>query len=113
MASARDEPRGSGSTSSREDVLAPHEAFAVLGNETRLAIVLALEETDDPIAYSELKRQVGVYDSGRFNYHLEKLLGHFVERTEGGYRPRVVGTRAARAVTAGTFATRRSSAPPR
>lgn len=112
MASTRDGPPRSESTTSEED-LAPHEAFAVLGNETRLAIVLALEGTDDPIAYSELKRQVGVYDSGRFNYHLERLLDHFVERTEGGYRPRVVGTRVARAVTAGTFATRRSSASPR
>lgn len=90
--------------------LPPDEAFAVLGNETRLAILLALEGTDDELGYSELKRQVGVYDSGRFNYHLNKLLGHFIEGSDDGYRLRDVGRRAAQAVVAETFAPRRRSA---
>jgi hypothetical protein len=91
------------------DCLPPDEAFAVLGNETRLAILLALEGADDPLAYSELKRAVGVYDSGRFNYHLDKLLGHFIDGTGNGYRLRDVGRRAAQAVVAETFAPRRRS----
>lgn len=89
--------------------LDPDEAFAVLGNETRIAILQALERADEPLAYSDLKRQVEVCDSGRFNYHLEKLIGHFVERSDEGYWLRTVGERAAKAVIAGTFTTARSA----
>lgn len=90
--------------------LPPEQAFAVLGNETRLTILLTLESADGALGYSELKRQVGVYDSGRFNYHLDKLLGHFIDGADDGYRLRDVGRRAAQAVVAETFAPRRGSA---
>lgn len=93
-----------------ESLLPPDEAFAVLGNKTRISILLALEGSDDALAYSELKREVGVCDSGRFNYHLEKLLGHFVVETDDGYRLRDIGRRAAEAVVAETFAPRRRPA---
>jgi DNA-binding HxlR family transcriptional regulator len=53
------------------------EAFEVLGNEIRTAMVLELADAG-PLSFSELRERVGVTDSGRFNYHLEKLVGRFV-----------------------------------
>lgn len=55
--------------------LTPEEAFAVLGNEIRVDILRALWEAGEPLAYSELQERIGVCDSGRFNYHLRKLVG--------------------------------------
>jgi DNA-binding transcriptional ArsR family regulator len=83
--------------------LTPEEAFSVLGNELRLAILRTLREVDEA-TYSELKAGVGVIDSGRFNYHLSKLVGHFVARVEGGYRLRPPGEQVVRAIDAGMFA---------
>lgn len=90
------------------------EAFAVLGNETRLAILLALwqayepfvPEADDPlgwvpVSFSALREAVGVADSGQFNYHLGELEGRFVRRTEAGYVLRNAGQKLVRAVIAG------------
>jgi len=83
------------------------EAFELLGNETRLAILVALWEAYDPFAgddavrFSELRERVGTGDSGQFNYHLDRLDGHFVEATDGGYRLREAGLTFVRSVIAG------------
>lgn len=67
------------------------EAFEVLGNETRMAIISALAEErrkspgNLPLTFSELRGRTEIGDSGRFNYHLDKLLEHFIEETENGY----------------------------
>lgn len=84
------------------------EAFKLLGNETRLAILLTLWEAYEPFAddnavpFSTLYDEVGIDDSGNFSYHLEKLLGHFVQRTDDGYTLRNAGRKLVRAVIAGT-----------
>lgn len=84
------------------------EAFALLGNETRLAILLALWEAHDPytdtaaVPFSELRERVGIEDSGQFNYHLKKLEGVFVSRTDEGYALRSTGLRLVQTVIAGT-----------
>lgn len=73
------------------------EAFKLLGNDTRLAILLALWEAKDPggppsewsepaLGFSELYDRIDIRDSGNFNYHLEKLTGTFVQETEEGYK---------------------------
>ena len=94
------------------DGLAPADAFAVLGNETRFAIIQALwdagahHEYDDldasltSIPFSELQRAVGLTDNGKFNYHLSKLIPHFVRQTDEGYCLSVSGRQIARAVVA-------------
>lgn len=89
------------------------EAFSLLGNETRLAILLALWEAFDPFAegtwdptegntvtFSDLRERVGLRDSGQFNYHLGKLEGQFVEQTPNGYRLLPAGTKIVQAVIA-------------
>lgn len=85
------------------------EAFALLGNETRLAILLALWEKYDPhavdstVRFSELFERVDYDDPGSFSYHLQQLSGQFIrKRAEGeGYELRVPGLRFIQAVIAG------------
>jgi len=97
----------------------PHtvDAFKLLSNETRLAIMVALWEqydphdTDDAVAFSELYDRVGVRDTGNFNYHLDKLVGHFVEEADDGYRLRNAGLKLVRATIAGAGLEERTLPP--
>ena len=81
--------------------LAPEEAFDVLGSETRLQILQVLATADDPMAYSELFDRIAYEDSANFTYHLDKLLGHFVRKTDEGYVPRLTGQRVVEAIFSG------------
>lgn len=81
--------------------LPPDDAFAVLGNESRMGILQELAEADGPLSFSELRERVGVRDSGQFNYHLDKLAGHFVVKTDSGYVIRKPGRRVIEAVLSG------------
>jgi hypothetical protein len=83
------------------------DAFTALANETRLAILLALWEAHDPAnpdaetSFSALRDRVGTHDSGRFNYHLDKLVGRYVRKTDDGYVLRRSGGELVRTVIAG------------
>lgn len=97
----------SSATEGDAERLSPDDAFALLGNETRIAILQALWEAHEPfkdsaVPFSDLRERVGARDSGRFNYHLDELVGHFVERTDEGYELRPRGRKFARVVVAGT-----------
>lgn len=81
--------------------LPPDDAFAVLGDETRIQILQALGETDDPLSFTELRNRVGIRQGGQFNYHLEKVVGHFVAKTDAGYVLRQPGRRVVQAVLSG------------
>ncbi|WP_255195103.1 winged helix-turn-helix domain-containing protein [Halorarius litoreus] len=86
-----------------EECLSPAEAFAVVGNETRLSILEALWRMERPAAFSDLRREVGMRDSAQFNYHLSKLTGQFVTKTDDGYDFRSAGRAVIRAVLEGTL----------
>jgi DNA-binding transcriptional ArsR family regulator len=83
------------------------EAFAVLSDETRLAILLALWEAYDPddpdrgVSFSALREALNDPDSGGFSYHLGKLQDRFVRETEDGYALSLVGLQFAQAVVGG------------
>jgi hypothetical protein len=81
--------------------LAPDDAFAVLGDERRMGILRALADAGEPLSFSDLRERVGIGDSGRFNYHLDRLVGHFVRRGEAGYELRRAGERVVEAVLSG------------
>ena len=90
------------------------EAFALLGDETRLAILLALWERYEPhaedtygspdaVSFSELFERVDYDNPGNFSYHLEQLDGQFIrQRAEGeGYELRMPGLKLVQAIIAG------------
>lgn len=81
--------------------LAPGEAFAALGNETRMDILHTLSKADEPLPFSTLRDLVGMRDSGQFNYHLDKLKGHFVRDGDDGYTLMQAGHRVIEAVLSG------------
>lgn len=81
--------------------LAPDDAFTVLANETRIEILRALGEADEPLGFSALHEAVDIADSGQFNYHLDKLVGHFVEKSDEGYALRRPGRQVIEAVLSG------------
>lgn len=83
-------------------------AFSLLADETRLQIIqelgqaTATPETGIPrLGYADLKSRVGIRDSGRFNYHLSKLVGNYVAKEEEGYRLRWPGMVLYRTLVAG------------
>ncbi|MFC4552182.1 MULTISPECIES: DUF7351 domain-containing protein [Halorussus] len=109
--------------------LPPDEAFELLAHETRFAILETLNDAGGgPLAFSDLRKRVGVRDAGRFNYHLGKLVGRFVRRadsgggnasdsedggtdadgdaTDGGYELTAAGRRVVGAVLSGSYSKR-------
>jgi DNA-binding transcriptional ArsR family regulator len=91
-----------GGTSGR---LSPSEVFSLLGSETRIDILQALwdrgaTEYGPPVPFSVLFEDVGASDPGNFNYHLRRLRGPIVSRSDDGYRLRSPATRLFRTVLA-------------
>ena len=83
----------------------PREAFALLGHDLRLEILLALLDRwraakTEPQRYADLMRAVGLEDSGKLNYHLKKLRGAYLRKTDEGYVPTASATALSRAVLA-------------
>jgi hypothetical protein len=101
----------------------PHEAFGLLSNETRVAILRALDDAPvgTPASFSDLYDAVDYGDSAGFNYHLSKLVPQFVRKagdgadadgTDGdgdedeggrGYALTAAGERVVRAIEAGIY----------
>jgi DNA-binding transcriptional ArsR family regulator len=80
--------------------------FATLGNETRLRIVRALWEVPGGEAtFSELQAAVEMRDSGQFNYHLNKLVGRFVQKEDNRYRLSSAGVLVLGAIFSGSYTT--------
>ena len=67
------------------------DLFKLLGNETRLAILLALWEAFDPfdpkngVSFTALRDRAGLPQGAQFGSHLDKLAGRLVEKTAEGY----------------------------
>lgn len=85
------------------------EAFALLGDNTRLAILLALWDQYDPhsqnnaVPFSTLFERVQYDNPGNFSYHLEQLKGQFIQQRaeRGGYELRVPGLKLVQTIIAG------------
>lgn len=86
------------------DSVSPDEAFWLLGEETRLGILRAVWEAEaDAVPFTEIRERVGNPDSGAFNYHLDKLRGLFLVRTDDGYELSQAGREVVRAIMAGVL----------
>lgn len=85
------------------------DAFSVLGDETRLQILLELaavaneQGLGEGLTFSELRERVGITDSGRFNYHLDKLREGFIGKDDGEYIALYPGLAVVATVYAGTY----------
>lgn len=85
------------------------ETFGLLGDETRLAVLLALWEHYDPhaddntVSFSTLFDAVDYDNPGSFSYHLEQLRGVFIEQRakREGYELRMPGLKLVQSILAG------------
>ncbi len=82
----------------------PEEVFMLLSNDRRVRILQTLWEQEDyEASFSELRTAVGMRDSGQFSYHLDELVGQFVEKTADGYELTGTGKRINGTIEAGSF----------
>ena len=81
--------------------LSPDDAFSTLGNETRVQILRELGAADGPLSFSSLYERTTLSDSAQFNYHLDKLVEHFVRKTDSGYALGPPGRRVIEAILSG------------
>ncbi|QLG26938.1 ArsR family transcriptional regulator [Halorarum halophilum] len=87
---------------------APDDAFAALGNATRLRVLRTLASADEPPTFTELFEATDEDTSAGFAYHLRQLVDRYVRKdpeTEG-YHLTYAGRQAARALAAGTYTER-------
>lgn len=90
------------------ELVSPATAFEVLGHPVRIDCIRALYEAGGPdgpgrLDFSELQDRVGVRDSGRFTYHLDRLRGLFVRKTDSGYGLTYAGVSIYRSVATGLY----------
>lgn len=83
-------------------------AFSVLSDDARIEILLSLLQSE-AISFAQLQRATGIEDSGRFNYHLGKLVGLFVVKSDEGYRLSSLGAKVVDLLLDARFG---SSSPP-
>ncbi|WP_436930697.1 DUF7347 domain-containing protein [Halosimplex halobium] len=61
------------------------ETLELATDETRRTILTTLWRAEGPLGFAVLRRRTGVDGSGRFNYHLQRLLGRCVRDAGEGY----------------------------
>lgn len=84
------------------ETLAAEEAFRLFSHELRTGILLALWNAPEfRLSFSELQDEVGERDSGKFNYHLSKLVGQFVGHVDDEYELLYPGHRVIDAIRSG------------
>ena len=69
------------------------QTLDVLSEPNRLELLLALYDSPEPLAYSDLLAASTIDDKGQLNYHLRTLRGPFVADTDAGYRLTDTGER--------------------
>lgn len=89
------------------------ETFSLLGDATRLQIVTALYDAalETPAGFSALYGRVDIADTAQFNYHLDRLVPHFVSKSGDGYELTERGKRIARVIAAEIYAGGPESGP--
>lgn len=102
---ATDSSKGSEASNRRSD---PAQVFAALSDSLRVDILREMnayfQATGEmEVGFAELRKRIGIQDSGRFRYHLNKLCGHFVKKTSDGYRLTHAGIQILAAIFAGTY----------
>ncbi len=89
----------------------PESVFSVLSDDNRVSILRTLWKMEGTMSFSELYDAVDVEDSGQFNYHLDKLVDQFVNKTEEGYTLTEAGRQINGAIDAGSYTATGSMEP--
>lgn len=85
-----------------QETLSAEEAFRLFSHEIRIDILLALWEAPEfRLTFSDLQDEVGERDSGKFNYHLSKLVGQYVGHGDEEYELLYPGHRVIDAIRSG------------
>jgi hypothetical protein len=84
------------------DTLSAEDAFRLFSHEIRIDILFALWDAPEfRLTFSQLKDEVDERDSGKFNYHLSKLVGQFVGHVGDEYELLYPGHRVIDAIRSG------------
>lgn len=84
------------------ETLSAEDAFRLFSHEIRVDILLALWDAPGfRLTFSELQDEVDERDSGKFNYHLGKLVGQFVGHVDDEYELLYPGHRVIDAIRSG------------
>jgi hypothetical protein len=82
------------------------EAFDLVSHETRVGVLEVLREADGgPLSFGEIRSGVGVSDPGQCHYHVDRLVGRFVRKTDEGYVLSPAGWRLVGAIVSGGLTT--------
>lgn len=82
--------------------VSPATAFELVAHETRIETLETLRAADGgPLSFGEIREAVSIDDPGQCHYHVDRLAGQFVERTDDGYRLSPAGWRLLGAVISG------------
>lgn len=88
------------------------DAFTALADSTRLEILRTLWDADgSEVTFTELREAIGMRDSGQFNYHLDKLTGRFVTKSEDGYSLTIAGQLVYGSILSGAYSKEQSIEP--
>lgn len=84
------------------------DVFELLSHPDRLSILRTLVEVsrsggDRTVRFTDLRDRSAIDDNGRFNYHLGRLVGVLVTRTNGRYRLSDFGHRVLAPMVAGAY----------
>lgn len=90
---------------------APADAFALLGNDTRMAALAAFapceaEKRPKTLTFTELFEATDEATTAGFAYHIRQLRGHYLRQVEDGYRLTDAGRRVVTALAARSFTDR-------
>lgn len=90
-----------------EQSQSPGDAFAALGNEVRISILRtvadAVEEQGDGLRFKAIYDRVDVDSTSQLSYHLTKLDGAFLRKSDEEYALTQAGERVVRAVRSGAY----------
>lgn len=79
------------------------EAFQQISDGFRVALLHELARAGEPLKFSELLSALDSPDSGRLNYHLNKLTGTYVAREDGTYRLTIQGAKVVSSILASRY----------
>jgi hypothetical protein len=91
----------------RDPPSSPEEVFSALGNQVRIEILRSFLEADRSgdgvLSFTEIYDTLQIKSTSQLSYHLDRLDGPFLQKTDDGYALTLAGDRIVRAILSGTY----------